>query len=211
MFLNLLIPRKVQLTCRKTWEQKVENYDTTGYTGGPDNPQWERIVKLTLRESNAAAHPEEVHPDLYLRPPTDEEEAAAEEEAEARESGTQRKNAVCKLFAKLDIKIIVRILDYALFFPGQVVHVLSRLDPYRAPDGISDDPAEPDPRILRRSPQGIVQLPKRFHIGKAPVCVTFALRPEVLLAPLKICRQWCFIGTHIFYGKNTFAFSSLGE
>lgn len=100
---------------------------------------------------------------------------------------------------KLPMSALVCILKYHLLFKGQSVHAISRLDPFYKPHRV--------PRTRRGSPTYL----QKFHIGIDPVSLTFAPRASILLAPLLVCRRWHYVGSTIFYGENTFAFSSLGE
>jgi hypothetical protein len=98
--------------------------------------------------------------------------------------------------------IRLKILKMVLVFPNEVVHVLSRLDPY---------PMGEDLQLIRRNARGKYKLFHKFHIGKAKCDLTHAIEPNDLLAPLLVSKQWCFVGIHLFVGLNRFAFSSLGE
>ena len=111
---------------------------------------------------------------------------------------------------KLPLEVQKRILEHLLIFPGNVVHALSRFDP-DCPPYPGREPPVPDREELPRNQSGQHALPRRFHIGDGPVSLHYATMPNILLAPLLVCKWWCFLGTHIFYGRNTFAFSSLGE
>ncbi|RCI17417.1 hypothetical protein L249_3304 [Ophiocordyceps polyrhachis-furcata BCC 54312] len=66
---------------------------------------------------------------------------------------------------------------------------------------------EPDMADFPRNKQGKITYFRRFHFGSESVCH----RPDTLLAPLLVNKNWHFWGCHFFYGNNTFAFSSLGE
>ena len=99
----------------------------------------------------------------------------------------------------LPIKVKLRILQHLLTFPGEPLHAISRLDPYRAPRRDPND-TNWEPRLLHR-----------FHVGTAAVSLTDAINPNDLLAPLLVSSQWHFWGSTIFYSKNRFVFSSLGE
>ncbi|KAI1763401.1 hypothetical protein GGR53DRAFT_497880 [Hypoxylon sp. FL1150] len=87
-----------------------------------------------------------------------------------------------------------------VYIRRDLVHCLSRLDPFVPP---SDFPADDE--------KNQSQLPKRFHFGTSPCQIRRARRPNDVLKPLLVCKRWFFIGVHAFYGANTFAFSSLGE
>ncbi|KAI1478138.1 hypothetical protein F4774DRAFT_419685 [Daldinia eschscholtzii] len=102
-------------------------------------------------------------------------------------------------FEKLPSKIQAQIFGLVLV-KGTLIHCLSRLDPDNPPVDF------PDNDIKDQS-----QLPTRFHFGTSPCQIILARKPNDVLSPLMVCKRWYFIGAHIFYGANTFAFSSLGE
>lgn len=102
-------------------------------------------------------------------------------------------------FEALPIDIQWRILGF-VFRKRSLIHCLSRLDEAQAPQNFPEDDHPRRTGLLHR-----------FHIGRHECSVTVAPTPGRVLRPLLVCRQWLHIGVHIFYGANTFAFSSLGE
>ncbi|KAH6982080.1 hypothetical protein BKA56DRAFT_672856 [Ilyonectria sp. MPI-CAGE-AT-0026] len=173
---------------------------------------WEDVYKLTCRETNMSPHPTKTHPDLLLRTPNeDEEEAedekAAEDEEDAEDADGLEPGAGNELvemqgifpFDQLDSNLQVEILRMVLVFDGQVVHAISRLDPYC------------EPTVVPLNCRGEISPLHRFHVGKSKVNVTFAQKPEDLLAPLLVSKRWNYIGANLFYSGNKFCFSSLGE
>ncbi|KAI3536339.1 hypothetical protein CABS01_01212 [Colletotrichum abscissum] len=54
-------------------------------------------------------------------------------------------------------------------------------------------------------------LPRRFHLSGTSCNITYGMKPNTRLALLTVCKRWYYFGIHAFYGLNTFAFSSLGE
>jgi hypothetical protein len=69
-----------------------------------------------------------------------------------------------------------------------------------------------EPASPNRNCNGKISLLHRFHIGRQRVSLTFGtIHPQKLLAPLLVCKEWNMIGGSLFYGANTFAFSSIGE
>lgn len=148
---------------------------------------YEKLYKLCCRESNIAPHPRQVLPGLELVAPDLSPQAAVQHVAALQEFN----------FEGLPLKTQFKILQHLLCFYGKKIHVLSRLDPYQPP---ALENSEEDPRLLYR-----------FHIGDAPVNLTHATLPNALLAPLLVCKKLHFWGSYLFYGENTFAFSSLGE
>lgn len=109
-------------------------------------------------------------------------------------------------FDDLPREVLFRILQELLWFDGSLVHCFSRLDPYVAPVDF------PDAQELGDNQTGIRG---RFFISadkRVPLSLTHdTVDPNKILAPLSVCRRWAWYGSHIFYGRNTFAFSSLGE
>lgn len=101
-------------------------------------------------------------------------------------------------FPTLPDFMIVKIMQF-LDGKGQIVHAISRLNSYVQPFKV------PTNRIGRSS------LLIRFHVGHDPVNLTNATEPSELLAVLGMSRRWHFIGSHLFYGANSFAFHLLAS
>ncbi|CAJ2505097.1 Uu.00g124910.m01.CDS01 [Anthostomella pinea] len=101
-------------------------------------------------------------------------------------------------FEKLPNDIQIRIFKLLLVTP-KLIHCITRLDPVNPP---VDFPAA--------GQLGNLYL-HRFHFGAKPCFIPRAPQPNHVLSPLLVCKRWLFIGSHAFYGANTFAFSSLGE
>lgn len=154
-----------------------------------------------------------VHPDLTLRMPSVADLASRAQGAIERKkrnaittAPTDTHTSTGSISAngaawsnELPIGVLIRILKYMLLFKGLPVHAISRLDPFYIPHAVPVTPGG-RPTYLRK-----------FHIGTASVSLTYAPGPSILLAPLLVCRRWHYVGSTIFYGENTFAFSSLGE
>lgn len=160
--------------------------------------------------------PLKTHPCLKLRRPTEEEKNDEHEEEESPDPGSDQgpppngpslpgqapplggpQRSPLEL---LDIDLQIRIFSYLLVFEGELVHAISRLDPYHKP------------REVPRDCNGRVSLLRRFHIGQESVSLTFGtIKPQDLLAPLLVSKHFNYLGASIFYGANTFAFSSIGE
>ncbi|KAG6005177.1 hypothetical protein E4U21_000369 [Claviceps maximensis] len=157
-----------------------------------DLTSYEKIYKRSCRESNIAPHPRQLIPGLELIPPGLTEVPAVQPVYDLQQFN----------FEGLSPKVQFRILQHALCFHKQRIHVLSRLDPYQPPVIDNDDLENADflPSLLHR-----------FHVGDEPVSLTNATLPSVLLAPLLVCKKFNFWGASIFYGENRFTFSSLGE
>ncbi|RDA85734.1 hypothetical protein CP532_5940, partial [Ophiocordyceps camponoti-leonardi (nom. inval.)] len=95
----------------------------------------------------------------------------------------------------LPLEIQAKVLFHCFSF-SKTIHAVSRL-PISEPD-MSDIP--------RNKARKLIYF-RRFHFGTENDCH----RPDKLLAPLLVNKNWHFWGCHYFYGNNTFAFSSLGE
>lgn len=109
-----------------------------------------------------------------------------------------------QLFAELPLEILGSILRYAVVFEGQPVHVVTRLDPFQAPDRRA---VIPD---IGKRGQKVPRL-HRFLIGSGNFRLSQAPDPNVVLAPLLVCKKWCYIAGNLFYSHNLFCFSSFGE
>lgn len=107
---------------------------------------------------------------------------------------------------QLPDNVLFRILDNLLWYEGYLCHCISRLDLHEGPGSF------PSQRELGGRRTGIRG---RFFFSqdqRTPVSLTHdTLDPNDVLAALLVSRKWCWYGTHVFFGKNTFAFSSLGE
>ncbi|XP_044719120.1 uncharacterized protein HRG_07685 [Hirsutella rhossiliensis] len=89
---------------------------------------------------------------------------------------------------RLGLAIEARVLQYALLF-DQMVHVVTRLDPYVEPMTSQE---------LPRDRSGALTYLRRFHVGSRPCSLTYsALRPNELLAPLLVSRAWHTIGSEL--------------
>ena len=106
-------------------------------------------------------------------------------------------------FAKLPGVVQVRVLEMLLVKSGQLVHCLSRLDPFVPPARF------PSAEELGENRSGYRNV---FFWGGRECSITEdGVDPNQLLAILSTSRRLFFLGSHIFYGGNTFSFSSLGE
>ncbi|KAL6893209.1 hypothetical protein HDV57DRAFT_226501 [Trichoderma longibrachiatum] len=166
---------------------------------GKVSPGWMTIYATACKEGNASPRLDKIHPDLRLRKPTTEELQNDLLQRDMAPVQTVPEIPERPKTVKLPADIQFQILKHFLHFKGRVVHAISRLDPNHA-----DDSAP-----LNRD--GKPSFYHRLHVGRTPVSIKFAPDPNVFLAPLLVCKRWHFWGSHIFYGENTFAFSSLGE
>ncbi|ROT42502.1 hypothetical protein SODALDRAFT_391687 [Sodiomyces alkalinus F11] len=201
---------------RKTWQDKLDSF----LCGVPDEEcsVYQAIYKLSCKEENMSSKLHNIHPNLQLREPTQDEmlsllllgapgphtshavdsgiclrdvlEAAISAAPEDREHAGNGLVAVAPLGP--EAHIIRRVSE----FPGRLIHCLSRLDPLFEPV----EHANAAHKLLHR-----------FHISNSPCSLTFATKPDRLLAPLATCKKFLLLGIHAFYGLNTFAFSSIGE
>ncbi|KAI0441426.1 hypothetical protein F4803DRAFT_576466 [Xylaria telfairii] len=98
-------------------------------------------------------------------------------------------------FDGLPIAIQCRI--WKLVIPNsEMIHCLSRLDPRTPPlDCVAN----------------VVHFPIRFHIGNSICNIAKADKPSRFLRLFQVSKRWYYALAHLFYGTNTFAFSSLGE
>lgn len=189
------------------WKVNARNY----YNSPSYNPvkinlaAWEEVWKAQYKQGNISINLTLLHPDIRLRHPKNNHPifSTSSGESDSTRSSTPFDPAPAPAnfrgFDKLPNTTLIKILNEVLHFSGQVVHVFSRLDPY--------EPAA-DYRTARR-------LPGRIYISngvRAYISLTRdTLCPRGLLSPLCVNRRWHFFGAHIFYGTNTFAFSSFGE
>ncbi|RBR08663.1 hypothetical protein FVER53590_02162 [Fusarium verticillioides] len=156
-----------------------------------DYENWGQIHKLACQEENmpsvfGKSTPLRTHPYLTLcAPPLQEEERVITGEGEVctpepycrRECPQTQEDTGPFNFDILPTKdrqkIITKILRYALVFDGNIIHAISRLDPFF-------EPASPN-----RNCNGKISLLHRFHIGRQRVSLTFGtIHPQKLLAPL---------------------------
>ncbi|KAJ4393786.1 hypothetical protein N0V93_003001 [Gnomoniopsis smithogilvyi] len=188
------------------WKDEVRDfYSSTDEPLDPDSEAWETVWKAQYKQGNIPVNLTLLHPDIRLKKPEDfmDSDSIASQDSEIPYFGapviSSPRRADFNGFDKLPAAILVNILDQALFFAGRVVHIFSRLDPYQPPA---------DRRTAER-------LPGRIYISngeRAYISLTYdTISPNKLLSPLRVNRKWNFFGAHIFYGRNTFAFSSFGE
>ncbi|UPK91914.1 hypothetical protein LCI18_002849 [Fusarium solani-melongenae] len=162
---------------------------------------WGDIYKLSCKEENmswafSTRKSSKMHPDLKLRAPDEEEEEeegivaiSDDEEEESPDLGSVRgplPNLPSPLgqspslggprqssLERLPIKLQIKIFSYLFVFERELVHAISRLDPYY------------EPTEVPRNCNDRVSLLHRFHVGQESVSLTFgAIKPQELLAPL---------------------------
>lgn len=188
------------------WKHNARNYYNSLSNSAPGERNlgaWEEVWKAQYKQSNISVNLNLLHPDIRFKQPEDDDTSAPENLGDT--SGFRPPfdpaplQADFKFFDKLPTAILIKILNEILLFSGQVVHIFGRLDPYSRPA---------DYQTARRVPGRIyVSDGKRTYIS----LTRDTLCPRNLLSPLCVNRKWYFFGAHIFYGTNTFGFSSFGE
>jgi hypothetical protein len=97
----------------------------------------------------------------------------------------------------------MKVLKLILHQENELVHCISRLDPFVPPATF------PSAEQLGEHESGLKKL---FFWGKRECSISEdGVAPSELLAVLSVSKRLHWLGVHIFYGCNTFAFSSLGE
>lgn len=159
---------------------------------------WSEIYKLACREGNMSPKIFLIHPGFKLQTPTGFEAARAQHRAE---TFAPPEAEIQSQLPRLPPDVQIRILRHLLVFGEQKIHVLSRLDSSQ-PESWEDIP---------KDSAGTPRFFNRFHIGGGTTSVIWALDPQHVLSALSVCKLWHVWGCHLFYGLNTFTFSSLGE
>ncbi|KUI69508.1 hypothetical protein VM1G_05194 [Cytospora mali] len=185
-----------------TWPNMLRRY----IAGSPDMT-YHRVWKQSQRELNMPVNFSTTHPNIRFiaRDPDELSDGSPGQSPPAVPLPVMKKSH--KSFDGLPDDVLFNILEELLWFDGSLIHCLSRLDLYVAPTHF------PGVQELGNNRTGIKG---RFFISaeKTPVPLSLTydtIDPNVVLAPLGVCRRWAWFGTHIFYARNTFAFSSLGE
>ncbi|KAF3801722.1 hypothetical protein GCG54_00014938 [Colletotrichum gloeosporioides] len=143
-----------------------------------------------------ARSPSDASEELFVRdsePPEGIASLSTEKEAESPSTMSSFP------FKKLPSEVRTKILTFVFVQDHKLMHCISRLDPFLAPD----EPVQPSSKRT-----GLLN---RFHVSGSSCSVTYAIKPNEHLALFSVCKEWYFIGAHAFYGLNTFAFSSIGE
>lgn len=162
---------------------------------------WGKILKFCAREENYPLN--QLHPYIRLVG-TDVDRESADGDS-TRQASPVVPSAPCEQFTRaFPDEILAKILHEVLVFEGNLVFVLSRLDPF----------VRLSPAVNLPVSDSCSGLPARFYINKVPseISLTYdTISPGRLLAPLAVSRKWNYFGVSEFYGNNTFAFSSFGE
>lgn len=167
------------------------------YLAGNHGVTYASVLKVCNKESAICVDPRQVHPNVRL---VSADEVS--ESGDALQPNTPFDEALKFEWSALPLNVQFRIFRFLLEMEGSLVHVFSRLDPFA-------EMADLDPQQST--------LPRKFFISKVahdqdPLSLsTNAVSPATLLRPLLTCKRWCFYLCHIFYGENTFAFSSFSE
>ncbi|KAL7622177.1 hypothetical protein AAE478_007680 [Parahypoxylon ruwenzoriense] len=176
-----------------SWRKLLRDYLNKGEEG---EVSYNEVYRECCRQENMSMKLDVFHPDFSL---SQMEAEPARQAAHHEPHDPVQAQAPTLPFERLPVEIQARIFKLILV-KRKLIHCLSRLDPVNQP---RDFPPEDE--------DGHSQLPTGFHFGSKPCVIIRARKPNNVLAPLLVCKRWFFIGAHVFYGANTFAFSSLGE
>lgn len=164
--------------------------------------KWDRVYTAACREGNMS--PRITHPGLRLRAAFQlDRDNAHDLEVEFQQVTVQAEPQA--QLPQLPHNVQLEILRHVLVFDKDTkIHVISRLDQFDRPQTTADIPMDEDGNPL---------FFHRFCIGRygQSTSVRYAQKPAHVLAVLGVCKLWHVWGCHLFYGLNTFAFSSLGE
>ncbi|KAI1387702.1 uncharacterized protein F4822DRAFT_430449 [Hypoxylon trugodes] len=186
---------------RTPWSQMLRVY-YHGEVDEDDEDWYDSIYRESCKQENMSQTLNVFHPDFSLQNEVLGEAARADLLAQDDHLPQAPQLLVEHhpfAFEMLPADIQVKIFG-KVFVRRELIHCLSRLDPANPPLTFPDEDDQ------HRS-----QLPTRFHFGSSPCQIIRARKPNHVLSALLVCRRWLYIGTHAFYGGNTFAFSSLGE
>lgn len=143
-----------------------------------------------------------IHPDIELVAPTDDRRPHLMDPYTGLQPQVPMIGDHPLDFLGLPLKAQAQIFRLWLHKEGQLIHCMSRLDPFVCP--VSFPSAE--------ELQGSSGLPKRFYWGSRYFSLSKdGQKPNDTLRLLLVSRHFHYMGTYCFYGLNTFAFSSLGE
>ncbi|KAK2048103.1 hypothetical protein LZ31DRAFT_516598 [Colletotrichum somersetense] len=220
----------------RTWHRELHKFITDPHSS--DNISYRAIYKLCCKEENMSTNPRNVHPNLRLRQPNNNELQAdaldglstrnirdgsdADLEEENQVPTGEERDGPEALFVQDDEQTGVEqppersSLSNLPFerFPASIQANIFKWI-YIQEDKLIHCISRLDPYMPPEEPTETnvnrSGLPHRFHLSGKPCNVTYAINPNEHLALLSICKKWHYLGVHAFYGLNTFAFSSLGE
>lgn len=177
---------------QRTWHSLLREV-----VNGGKQMSYTDVWRQSNMEENISVNLKYIHPNLRFVAPDSYEPRS---QIEWRPTGAAHLSKF-ERFNDLPTSIQLRIFAFVLRMDRCLIHVFSRLDPLHI------EPQHP------RTESG---LPHKFFIsdvanGKADISLSNATDPAELLQPLLTCKRWCFYLCHIFYGANTFSFSSFGE
>ena len=167
------------------------------------NGSYEAAWKSSYMALNMPIDPNMVHPQVRFVAKEGDEDGSSRQSSPSDVASVRSVEEI-RSTKPLPDNIIYQILKELLTKDG-LVHCFSRLDPFCKPDEFSSRPG------LERSSG----LRGRFFISneeRTNLSLTHDTEnPNTVLAALCVSRKFAFYGIHIFYGTNTFAFSSFGE
>lgn len=186
-----------------TWQNMLRFF-----LAGNLDETYETVWKQSQRELNMPVNPATAHPNVrFIARDADDSldcnsRPSFQDVPAVSRPGSELRNC----FGDLPDNVVFRMLEELLWVDGSLVHCFSRLDPYSRPDHF------PAAKELRNTRTGIKG---RFFISEESISQLSlthdTVDPNHILSPLSVCRKWAWYGIHIWYGRNTFAFSSLGE
>ncbi|KXH59728.1 hypothetical protein CSAL01_02434 [Colletotrichum salicis] len=224
--------RSSQKKHKPTWHKELDLYLTN--PGHRQALSYNQIYKLCCKEENMSTKTGNVHPNLRLRGPTNQElQAYALEgldvDSVSQDDGSEdSRDGPGGLFVQDD--------EHPEEVQGSEGQ-RTQADSYFKGFPFDRLPAKVQANILKfvfveenklihcitrldsfMPPEQPTQtdtkrsgLPHRFHLSGTSCNITYSMKPNTRLALLTVCKRWYYLGVHAFYGLNTFAFSSLGE
>lgn len=188
---------------RQTWQASLRSFmaESTHEEGA-----YENIWRQSNKAENMSVRLDCIHPNIQLVPPPHSnldiesiDDGSSHHDLPNVSSPPQLQKF--ERFNELPNSVQLRVFRHLLKMNGSLIHVFSRLDPY--------NPTEPGPSKSGLYPKFFISSVRN---GKDLVSLTNdTTDPATLLRPLLTCKRWCFYLCHVFYGENTFAFSSFGE
>jgi len=175
--------------------------------GGEAILLWDKIYKQCCKEENMSTSVAIVHPAIELVACRNNTTRCRDPFSEYRQKEQELpvSPAPQKLtFQHLPLDVQVQIFKLWLEKKDRLIHCFSRLDFYEAPAVFPSEAELGD----RRS-----GLTTGFYWGIGRRCSLSqdCQEPDDVLRVLRVSKHWLELGAHVFYGLNTFAFSSLGE
>ncbi|KAG6361505.1 hypothetical protein INS49_009732 [Diaporthe citri] len=180
-----------------SWEEKLQDCLVNGSS-------YQEAWKSSYRALNMPIDPNMCHPQVRFVM-KDGDESISSRESSLNDLESVRSDEEIRSTKPLPDNVLYKILTELLTKDG-LVHCFSRLDPHCEPVEF------PSRQGLSSSSTGIRG---RFFISseqRSYLSLTWDTEdPKKVLAALCVSRKFAFYGIHIFYGSNTFAWSSLGE